>query len=118
LVGHLYPIFAGFKGGKAVATAAGIILVYAPIMFLMVAVVFFGTLLIWRIISLSSVLTSIATFIIVWTNPLNNDNLMGTVPRVIFTLFMLVIVIKHIPNFKRIAGGTEPKIGQRKPPLA
>ena len=114
LVGHIYPLFASFKGGKAVATSAGIILFYAPFMFLMLAVIFFVSLAIWKMISLSSVLSSIATFIIVWTNPLHNDHLDGMVPRVIFTLFMLVIVLKHIPNFKRIAGGTEPKIGQKK----
>lgn len=114
LVGHIYPVFAGFRGGKAVATSAGIILFYAPMMFLMLAVVFFGSLAIWKMISLSSVLSSIATFLIVWINPLNNDNLDGIVPQVIFTLFMILIVAKHIPNFKRILGGTEPKVGQRK----
>ena len=114
LVGHIFPIFAGFRGGKAVAISAGIILFYAPIMFLMLVVVFFGSLAIWKMISLSSVLSSIATFIIVWTNPLNNDNFIGIIPRVIFTLFMVLIVVKHIPNFKRIANGTEAKIGKRR----
>ena len=114
LVGHVYPLFAGFKGGKAVATSAGIILFYAPVMFLMLTIVFFGTLAIWKMISLSSTLSAIATFIIVWTNPFNNHHLEGVIPRVIFTLFMILIVIKHIPNFKRIVAGTESKIGQKK----
>lgn len=113
VIGHVYPIFAGFKGGKAVATSAGIILFYAPVMFAMLAVVFFSTLFIWKMISLSSVLTAIATFIIVWANPLSNDQLTGVIPRVIFTLFVFIIVLKHIPNFKRIANGTEPKIGKK-----
>ena len=114
LVGHIYPIFASFRGGKAVATAAGIILFYTPITILMLAVVFFGSLAIWKMISLSSALSSIAMFIIVWVNPLNSINLEGNVPRVIFTLFMVLIIVKHIPNFKRIAAGTEAKIGQNK----
>ena len=114
LVGHIYPIFAGFRGGKAVATSAGIILFYSPILFLTLAVVFFGSLAIWKMISVSSVLSSIVTFIVVWTNPLNNENFAGIVPRVIFTLVMVIIVIKHIPNFKRIIAGTEAKIGQTK----
>lgn len=113
VIGHVYPIFAGFKGGKAVATSAGIILSYAPAMFVMVAVVFFSTLFIWKMISLSSVLTAIAAFIIVWTNPLSNAQLTGVIPCVIFTLFVLIIILKHIPNFKRIANGTEPKIGKK-----
>ena len=113
LVGHIYPIFANFKGGKAVATSAGIILFYSPISILMLAVVFFGSLALWKMISVSSVLSSIAMFIIAWWNPLNNDHFDGYVPRIIFTLFMILIVIKHIPNFKRIITGTEAKIGQK-----
>jgi len=114
IVGHIYPIFAGFRGGKAVATSAGIVLFYAPLLFLTLAVVFFGSLAIWKMISLSSVLSSIVTFIVAWTNPLNNDNFEGIVPRVIFTLVMVVIVIKHIPNFKRMIAGTENKVGKKK----
>jgi len=114
IVGHIYPIFAGFRGGKAVATSAGIILFYSPILFLTLAVVFFGSLAIWKMISVSSVLSSIVTFIVAWINPLNNENFEGVVPRVIFTLVMVVIVVKHIPNFKRIIAGTEAKIGQQK----
>jgi len=114
LVGHVYPIFARFKGGKAVATSAGIVLFYAPILFLTLAVIFFGSLAIWKMISLSSVLSSIATFIFAWINPFGTENFEGIVPRVIFTLFMVVIVLRHIPNFKRIIAGTEPKVGQKK----
>jgi len=114
LVGHVYPVFAGFRGGKAVATSAGIILFYVPMLFLLLAVVFFGSLLLFKMISLSSVLSSIVTFVIAWWNPLNNHHFDGWVPRIIFTLFMLIITIKHIPNYKRIIDGTEPKIGQKK----
>ena len=114
LVGHVLPIFAGFRGGKAVATSAGIILFYAPILFLLLAVIFFSSLALWKMISVSSVLSSIATCLIAWTNPLNNDHFEGLTPRIIFTLFMVLIVVKHIPNYKRILNGTEAKIGQKK----
>ncbi|MCL2560571.1 MAG: glycerol-3-phosphate 1-O-acyltransferase PlsY [Turicibacter sp.] len=114
LIGHIYPIFAGFKGGKAVASSSGIILFYAPLMFLTLAAIFFGSLAITKIISLSSVIATVSMFLIVWINPLNNDNFADAVPRVIFALFMILIVVKHIPNFKRIANGTEPKVGQKK----
>jgi len=114
LVGHIYPIFAGFKGGKAVASAAGIILFYTPVTILMLAIVFFGSLALWKMISVSSVLTSITMFIITLINPLNDGKLEGIVPQIIFTLFMAIIVIKHIPNYRRIIAKTEPKIGQKK----
>ena len=114
LAGHVYPLFAGFRGGKAVATSAGIILFYSPLLFLLLAVVFFGSLAIGKIISISSVITSAVSFFFVLWNPLNSDHFAGVIPRVIFGLFMLVIVIKHIPNFKRIIAGTEEKVGQKK----
>lgn len=110
LIGHIYPIFAGFKGGKAVATSAGVVLFYAPISFLILAVIFFGSLSIWKMISVSSVASSVTMFLLTVINPLNNDNLNGPVPFVVFGLFMVLIVVKHMPNYKRIANGTEPKI--------
>ena len=116
LVGHVYPVFAGFRGGKAVASSAGIILFYAPIMFSVLFVIFFGTLALMKTISISSVLSSIATFIMVWWNPFNNPNLDNPIARIIFTLFMVLIVVKHIPNYKRIINGTEPKVGQSRTP--
>lgn len=114
IIGHLYPVFAGFKGGKAVATSAGIILFYAPLTFLLLAVVFFSTLLIWKMVSLSSTLTAIVMGAMVWLNPYNNPTYYSPITRLVFTLVVLVVVIKHIPNFKRIAAGTESKIGQKK----
>jgi len=116
LIGHIYPIFAGFKGGKAVATSAGVILFYSPLLFLLLAAVFFGSLAIIKIISICSVLATIVLSIAVWWNPFANENLMGLIPRIIFTLFTLLIIVKHIPNYKRIIAGTEPKIGQKKAP--
>ena len=114
LIGHIYPVFAGFRGGKAVASAAGVILAYTLSSWLILFVVFFGSLFLFKTISISSVLSAVTIFVLAWWNPLNASNLEGVVPRIIFTLFMLIIVIKHIPNYKRIINGTEPKIGQKK----
>jgi len=114
LIGHIYPIFASFKGGKAVATSAGIVLAYAPLVFLLLAVVFFGSLALIKIISICSTLATLTLSIAVWWNPFDNPNLEGFVPRTIFTLFTILIILKHIPNFKRILAGTEPKVGQKK----
>ena len=114
LIGHIYPIFAGFRGGKAVASGSGVIMAYAFSSWLVLCVVFFGSLFLLKTISISSVLSALAIFILTWWNPFGDVNLEGTVPRIIFTLFMLLIVVKHIPNYKRIINGTEPKIGQKK----
>jgi len=114
LIGHIYPVFAGFRGGKAVASASGIIMVYAFSSWLVLFVVFFGSLFLFKIISVSSVLSALTIFTLTWWNPFNDANLEGIVPRVIFTLFMLIIVIKHIPNYGRLIKGTEPKITDKK----
>ena len=103
LIGHIYPIFANFKGGKAVATSAGIILFYSPLLFITLFIIFVITLKIWKMVSLSSTIISIAAVFIVW---LGNYDLTA---RIMLTIFAVFIIIKHIPNYKRILDGTENK---------
>ncbi|BEH90518.1 MAG: glycerol-3-phosphate 1-O-acyltransferase PlsY [Turicibacter sp.] len=104
LIGHIYPIFANFKGGKAVATSAGIILFYSPLLFITLFIIFVITLKIWKMVSLSSTIISIAAVFIVW---LGNYDLTA---RIMLTIFAVFIIIKHIPNYKRILNGTENKV--------
>ena len=103
LIGHIYPIFANFKGGKAVATSAGIILFCSPLLFITLFIIFVITLKIWKMVSLSSTIISIAAVFIVW---LGNYDLTA---RIMLTIFAVFIIIKHIPNYKRILNGTENK---------
>lgn len=104
LIGHIYPIFANFKGGKAVATSAGIILFYSPILFVTLFIIFVITLKIWKMVSLSSTIISIAAVFIVWFG--NYD----LIAQIMFSIFAALIIIKHIPNYKRILNGTENKV--------
>ena len=104
LIGHIYPIFANFKGGKAVATSAGIILFYSPLLFITLFIIFVITLKIWKMVSLSSTIISISAVFIVW---LGNYDLTA---RIMLTIFAVFIIIKHIPNYKRILNGTENKV--------
>lgn len=104
LIGHIYPVFANFKGGKAVATSAGIILFYSPILFITLFIIFVVSLKIWKMVSLSSTIISVAAVLIVWFG--NYD----FTAQIMFTLFAAMIIIKHIPNYKRILNGTENKV--------
>ena len=104
LIGHIYPIFANFKGGKAVATSAGIILFYSPVLFAILFIIFVITLKIWKMVSLSSTIISIAAVFIVW---FGNYDLTA---QIMFSIFAALIIIKHIPNYKRILNGTENKV--------
>ena len=104
LIGHVYPIFANFRGGKAVATTAGIILFYSPTLFLTLFIIFAISLKIWKMVSLSSTIIAIATVIIVW---FGNYDLTA---KIMFSLIAALIIYKHIPNYKRILNGTENKV--------
>ncbi|MGV2927675.1 glycerol-3-phosphate 1-O-acyltransferase PlsY [Macrococcus capreoli] len=107
VIGHVYPIYLKFKGGKAVATSAGVILGTNPILFLIIAVIFFTLLFSTRMVSLTSMLTSIANFI--GSLFFDDTILMG-----ISFLIMVVIIIRHKSNIERILNGTESKINFKK----
>ena len=109
VIGHTFPIFAKFKGGKAVATSAGVIFGFAPLFFLYLAVIFFGILYLGSMISLSSISAAIAAIIGVLLFPLFGFIL--TSYDLLFTLIIIVlaslVIVRHKDNIKRIQSKTE-----------
>lgn len=107
-VGHLFPIFLGFKGGKGVATGAGVFLAIGPLSVLFSFMVFAVVFLIWRYVSLGSLLgtISIVLFFVIFREP----------PAfiVLALLIGIGVYIKHSPNIRRLLSGTENKIGAPK----
>lgn len=103
VLGHTYPLFAHFKGGKAVATSGGIILGVNPILFVVMVVTFLLTLKISKYVSLSSMITGIVTTIIALCM---KDWLLFAL---VFALTLFVFY-RHKENIKRIKNKTEPKI--------
>lgn len=108
ILGHAFPIYLGFKGGKIIATAAGVMLALAPPVLLIVFLVFSFTVLVFRYVSLGSVVAAISLPVVMF---LFDYNWM-------YILFSLVVcltaVLKHIPNIKRLVQGTESKINLKK----
>ena len=103
VVGHMFPIFAGFKGGKAVATSGGILLGYAPILFLIIFVVFFISLYICKYVSLSSMISAVVALIVTL--------IMRDLPLIIVVAVLTTFILyRHRANIKRIKDGTEPKV--------
>ncbi|WP_088808757.1 MULTISPECIES: glycerol-3-phosphate 1-O-acyltransferase PlsY [Listeria] len=103
ILGHSFPIFASFRGGKAVATSAGVVLAYAPILFVLAVLVFLLTLKISKYVSLSSMIAAAAAFVI--SLFLGDPILIGLI-----TALAIFIIWRHRANIKRIKEGTEPKI--------
>lgn len=103
VLGHTYPIFAKFKGGKAVATSGGIILGVNPLLFLVIFLSFLLTLYFSKYVSLSSMITGLVATIISFF--LGDYLLFGLI--LLLTLF---VFYRHKENIKRIINKTEPKI--------
>lgn len=103
ILGHTYPIFAKFKGGKAVATSSGVFLGISPILFLMMFATFFLSLYLSKYVSLSSIVAGIVAVIV----SLFLKDIGLTIALVVVTAFVLY---RHGANIKRIWNGTEPKI--------
>ena len=103
VIGHTYPIFAKFKGGKAVATSSGIILGSFPLLFVIMIATFLLTLYLTKYVSLSSIITGVVTILI---SLFYKD----IVLIIIISFITLFVIYRHKENLKRIKNGTEPKI--------
>jgi glycerol-3-phosphate acyltransferase PlsY len=103
VIGHMYPIFAGFKGGKAVATSGGVILGVNPLIFFILLLSFFIILYLSKYVSLSSMITGIVG--IVATLIVKDYGL-----TIIVSVFTIFVIYRHRSNIKRIMNKTEPKI--------
>ncbi len=112
MLGHIFPIFFEFKGGKGVATGAGIFIICYPMASVMGILAFALVVLLTRYVSASSI---IGTVTVVTVALLNYDKSALLLPQLILGVSMgLLIIIKHKDNIKRLIGGNENKISFRK----
>lgn len=105
-LGHLFPVWLGFKGGKGVATFLGCLLGLKPVAALAFAGIWLAVAAIMRYSSLSALVASAATPAVLW--------LLGD--RQAAELFVVLVVLlwwKHSTNIKRLLAGTEGRIGQK-----
>jgi len=107
-VGHLFPVFHRFKGGKGVATAAGVLLGYD----LWLGA---GTLATWLIIAVFFRISSLAALIAAIFTPSFAFWLFGVRPVMWVTIpIALLVMLRHRANIARLFAGTEPRIGAKK----
>ncbi|MFZ4619521.1 MAG: glycerol-3-phosphate 1-O-acyltransferase PlsY [Bacteroidota bacterium] len=112
ILGHIWTLFAGFKGGKGVATGAGMILGLAPVEFVVAILVFAIVFMSWRYVSLGSILAAMAipVTLIIRENIFNVD-IPGYHTLVYFAVAVsLLITYTHRENIKRLLAGTENKL--------
>jgi glycerol-3-phosphate acyltransferase PlsY len=117
MLGHIFPVFAGFKGGKGVATIAGVMTAIHPSAMAMSFGVFVITLLISHFVSLSSIITALCfpfIVIVVFGNWLNVEETLTL--KLFSVVVMVIILITHRNNMKRLWRHEESRIVFRKRP--
>ena len=116
VLGHLYPLFHGFRGGKGVAAAAGLLFVLDWRMALMCMGLFVITVAVSRMVSLGSVLAAsyvpVLTFVFRrWADDMPMETVIFC--TVLTSIVALCVIFKHGSNMRRIANGTERRIGEQ-----
>ena len=106
VLGHLFPVWLGFKGGKGVATYVGVLLGLVPVMVPVFAVVWIGLAWFTRISSVSALVATAITPVVVW---------FAGNPKVAILMAILTAIswLKHRANIARLLNGTESRIGQK-----
>ncbi|HHC9756959.1 TPA: glycerol-3-phosphate 1-O-acyltransferase PlsY [Staphylococcus aureus] len=103
ILGHVYPVYLKFQGGKAVATSAGVVLGVNPILLLILAIIFFIVLKIFKYVSLASIVAAICCVI-------GSLIIQDYILLVVSFLVSIILIIRHCSNIARIFRGEEPKI--------
>ena len=106
-LGHLFPVFLKFRGGKGVATACGVLLALAPQAMWVPLVVFIAAVAVSRRVSLGSICAAVAAPLALW---------FFSYPMPLTALAALLgafVIARHRANIKRLLAGSEPRLGER-----
>lgn len=124
IIGHSFSIFLNFKGGKAVATSLGVVLILTPIPAVACLIIFLIILLITGYVSLASTGATLTVIITTWilyaigyqaTNVLDYFiSSPGLVVTICYTVLSSLIILKHTKNYKRLLNGTESSFKKKK----
>ncbi|MDF2691213.1 MAG: plsY [Gammaproteobacteria bacterium] len=106
VLGHIFPIFFGFKGGKGVATLIGVLFALNLLLGLAFVLSWAIMAFLFRISSLSSLLATLLS-------PVFGYFILGRESFVPLVLLAAIVIIRHHSNIKRLLAGTESKIGQK-----
>ena len=116
IIGHMFPIYLNFKGGKGVSTAAGVAVALAPYPLLCAAAVWAAVFFIWRYVSLASIAAAVAlpvsaaAFKIAGCGSVTARALLTLV---FFCVIAALAVLRHRENIKRLLAGTESRFSKK-----
>jgi glycerol-3-phosphate acyltransferase PlsY len=108
IIGHSFPVYLKFKGGKGVATSAGMLLGVAPLAVGVGFLCWVICMVLSRYVSLSSILAAIAVAVTVWIQD------KGLIINIALTILSLLVIWLHRANIKRLLNGTENRFGKKK----
>ena len=110
VLGHVFPVWLGFRGGKGVATGLGVFLVLAPIATACALVVFFFVVWLWRYVSLGSMVAALVLPLAVWSLTALGVSDRATAPLLLLSVVgAALIVFMHRANVGRLLRGEESK---------
>ena len=105
MIGHLYPVWLSFRGGKGVATLLGVLIPLLPMAAILYAIVWLGLLFIVRISSVAGIAAAVSA-------PVSAALLGADALFPMLLGFALLVIWKHRSNLARLKAGTEPRIGR------
>ena len=107
ILGHIYPAWVGFRGGKGVAASAGVFAVLAPFATVIAALVFIATIVVTRFISAGSIAGAVALPVAAVAGNVPNPVVVGAIAAA------LIVIFRHRSNLSRLVAGTERRIRSR-----
>lgn len=116
ILGHVFPLFFGFRGGKGVATGFGALLSLFPLAGLAALVIFLGLVFATRYVSLGSIAATLAFPLAAWV--MGRAGISAAPSRPVLALAFAaagVVLVRHAGNLRRLLAGTERRLGDAKP---
>lgn len=114
MLGHIYPVFFGFKGGKGVTVAAAIVLLLDPRVFIIAISFFIIITLVTRLVSLGSIIAASSVPVLTLIFQFYDHEKYAVLNTILVAVIAAIIVLKHRANIVRLLNGTEPRIHSKK----
>ncbi len=117
IIGHIFPVFLQFKGGKGISTAAGAIMALAPYPLLVSLAVWVVVFFVSRYVSLASISAPAVLPVVAWAFSMGNigaDVARSKLTLIFLTVVAVLAVVRHHSNIRRLLNGTESRFGKDK----